>query len=100
MLILFPKFSTVAQLPEHFGRALKIVERAELDQVSNIHISFLAWRGDQICDVVNANGHRSQFAFEPVYDSACPNRRELRNAVEFQYATPLRSWSEHPKWAR
>lgn len=100
MLILFPKFSAVAQLSEHFHRVFEIVDGAELDQVSNIHISFLAWRGDQICDVVNARGDRSQFVFEPAHDPANPDRRELRTAVEFRYAQPLSSWSEHPKWAR
>jgi hypothetical protein len=100
MLILFPKFSPVTQLPEHFRRVLQIVQTAELDQVSNIHISFLAWRGDQICEIVKAHGYRSQYAFELAHDPANPDRRELRNAVDLRYAAAQPSWSEHPKWAR
>lgn len=48
MLFMFPKFSPVEIIPSHFETVKRIIHEAGVTQVSNIHMSFLAWRGDEL----------------------------------------------------
>jgi hypothetical protein len=98
MLFMFPKFSPLEVLPVHFDRVQDICQEAGVTQVSQIHLSFLAWRDDEAIQIVGRSGYASQYIFDPAPSSEDPNRRVLRDQVLLRYAKPIPAWSENPKW--
>ena len=100
MLIMFPKFTPIEILPAHFQTVLDVAEGLGLTQVSQVHVSFLAWRNEELVDCRMAPGFQSQLKFEPTPTLDDPHHRTLRGPVELRYGKVNYSWAEHPKWHR
>lgn len=100
MLFKFPKFTPIDVLPQHFDTVLAIASDAGLTQISNLHISFLAWRNEELVEVQGGAGRPYQFEFESSPSEGAPHGRRLRGHVELVYRKTIPAWSENPRWSR
>lgn len=98
MLFMFPKFSPVEIIPSHFETVNRIIHEAGVTQVSHIHMSFLAWRGDELVQPIQGPGYPTQYKFEPAPTDDDPHRRVLRGQVVLKYQKTIPAWNENPRW--
>ena len=64
MLVMFPGEIRVAELERELRPFLDLLKREGLDRVTGLQISFLGWRGNARCQIVDKHNFISEVNFD------------------------------------
>lgn len=90
MLFMFPGEITVSDLEVELKPFLELLKREGLDRVTGLQISFLGWRGNERCQIVNQENRISEVVFEK---SESGGVRSVRPGVTIRDRPDALNWS-------
>lgn len=64
MLFMFPGEIIVEELESELKPFLDLVRREGLDRITQLQISFLGWRGNARCQIINEENRISEITFD------------------------------------
>jgi len=93
MLFMFPGEIAVSDLEVELQPLLELLRREGLDRITGLQVSFLGWRGDARCQIVDHEARISEVVFEKDDDSQGVRRARsgvtLRNRPDDLDFSPL-----------